>query len=108
MHEVMEVKDELTKDIIIVSLHHPLFPATVKDRTIQHRNTFDIPVYHALLALWVGHRLSVKPSARSFTSERSVDKTVSWSEKLYPDHWREQVMFVLLEVRREGLLADGT
>jgi hypothetical protein len=108
MYEVMEVKDELTKDMTIVSLHHPLFPATVKDRTTQHKNTFDIPVYQALLALRVGHLLSVNPSARSFTSERSVDKTVSCSEKLYPDHWREQVMFVLLEVRREGLLLDGT
>jgi len=103
----MEVKDELTKYITIVSLHHPVFPATVKDRTTQIKNTFDIPVYHALLALWVGHLLSVKPFARSVTSERSVDKTVSWSEKLYPDHWREQDMFVLVEVRREGLLVDG-
>jgi hypothetical protein len=73
----MEVKDELTNDITIVSLHHSLFPATVKDRTTQHKNTFDIPVYHALLAGLVDHLLSVKPSARSFTSDRSVDKTVS-------------------------------
>jgi hypothetical protein len=41
------------------------------------------------------------------TSEGSVEATVSWSEKLYPEYLLTHVMFVVLELSTEWLLDEG-
>jgi len=96
-----------TRDIIIVSFHHALPRQSAKDNATKLRNTFETPVYHALIAVIVLHLWAVIFSARPMTSEGSVEAMVSWSEKLYPECRLTQVMFVVLELSTGGLLDEG-